>query len=75
MWLRVKAGAEPYVEGAKLGIGVLVVDALLEGAHGFLGLHRLGADDIGYLEVEGNVFTVDGHKSAMALSPGRSGTS
>jgi hypothetical protein len=61
------AGVEPYVEGAKLGVRVLVVDALLQGAHRLLGLHGLGADDVGDLEVESDVFPVDGLMSAMAL--------
>ena len=49
----------PYVKCAELGIRVLVVDALFEGAHGFLGLYCLGPDDVRDLEVEGDVFTVD----------------
>jgi len=35
-----------------------VVDALLQGTHGLLRLHSLGANDVGYFEVEGNVLTV-----------------
>lgn len=45
-----------YVEGAQLCIWILVVDALLERAHGLLGLDSLGANDIGDLEVEGDIF-------------------
>ena len=44
-----------YVERAQLGIGVLVAYALLQGAHGLLGLDCLGSDDIRYLEVEWDV--------------------
>ena len=66
-------GGEPYVQSTQLGIRVLVVDALLQRAHGFLGLHRLGSDDVGDLEVEGDVFTVDGRKSVRALSQGLGG--
>jgi hypothetical protein len=49
----------PYVECAELGIRILVVDALFEGAHSLLGLYCLGPDDVRDLEVEGDVFTVD----------------
>jgi hypothetical protein len=46
------------VEGGELNVGVLVADALLEGAHGVFRLHRLGADYIGDVEVEGHVLSV-----------------
>ena len=35
-----------------------MVDALLQGTHGLLRLHSLGANDVGYFEVKGNVLTV-----------------
>jgi hypothetical protein len=47
--------ARPYVQRAELGVGIPVVDALLERAHSLFGLDRLGSNDIGYLEVEGDV--------------------
>ena len=43
------------VQGAELGVGVLVADAAFEGAHGLLGGDSLGPDDIGDLEVQGDV--------------------
>src|SRR4051812_36164543 len=46
-----------YIQGAQLGVWVLVVDALLERAHRLFWLHRLGSNDIGYLEVESNILT------------------
>lgn len=54
----------PYVECTELGVRVLVVDALFEGAHGLLGLYCLGPDDVGDLEVESDVFTADGFVSS-----------
>jgi hypothetical protein len=59
--------AEAYVQGAELGVRVLVVDALFERAHGLFGLYRLRSDDVGDLEVEGDVFTANGCKSAQGL--------
>lgn len=55
---------EPYIQRAELGVGVLVVDALLERAHRLLWLYGLGSDNIGYLEVERDVFTAGGRRSA-----------
>lgn len=49
--------SRPYIQCAQLGVGVFMVDALLERAHGLLRLNRLGSDDIGDFEVEGNVLT------------------
>lgn len=70
-----------YIQCAQLRVGVLVANALFEGAHGFLRLHRLRPDDIGNLEVEGNVLTavkaLDGSDLVVywkegARRPGRS---
>lgn len=44
------------VQGSKLNVWILVAYSALERAHGLFGLDRLGADDIGDFEVEGNVF-------------------
>lgn len=38
-----------HIQGAQLGIWVLVVDALLERAHRLLRLDCLGSDYVGYL--------------------------
>lgn len=50
--------AGSYIQCAQLGVGVLIVHALLERAHGFLRLDCLRPDDIGDLEIEGNVLAV-----------------
>lgn len=64
-----------YVQGAQLGVWILVADALLEGAHGIFGRHRLGADDIGDLEVQSYVFTVSFRiRSALEADLGFQGT-
>lgn len=52
-------GAPTYVQGAQLGIWILVADAFLERAHGFLWRDGLGSDDIGYLEVQSYVLPVE----------------
>lgn len=44
------------VQGAQLCVWVLVTDALLEGAHGFLWRDGLGSDHVGNLEVQSYVF-------------------
>lgn len=64
---RMRRGAQPYVQSTELGVGVLVADALLERAHGLLGLDRLGSDNVGDLEVEGDVFAVVGKHSQLGL--------
>lgn len=50
--------SEAHVQRAELGIGILVVDALFERAHGFFRLYRLRSDNVGNLEVESDVFPV-----------------
>ena len=55
--------AGTYVQSAQLGIWVLVVDAFFKRAHRLLWLNRLGADDIGYLKVEGDVLSIAGSGS------------
>jgi hypothetical protein len=59
------AGGVAYVECGKLDVGVLVPYALLQRAHGIFRLHRLGANHVGYLEVEGHVFSA-GRQYSMA---------
>lgn len=54
--------AVSYVEGCQLDVWVLVSYAALQSAHGLFRLHRLGANDIGYLEVEGHVLPADGQQ-------------
>ena len=44
------------IERTELGVGILVADAPLEGAHGIFRGDSLGAYDIGNLEVQGDVF-------------------
>lgn len=53
----ISIGKKAYIEGAKLGVGILVAYASFEGAHGILRWDSFRAYDIGDLEVEGNVFT------------------
>lgn len=53
-----RQGGHAYVQGAQLGVWVLVADALLERAHSLFGRDGLGSDDIGDFEVESYVFTV-----------------
>ena len=43
------------VERTELGVGILVADAPLEGAHGIFRGDSLGAYDIGNLEVQRNI--------------------
>lgn len=45
------------MEGAELRVWVLVPDASLKRSHGLLGRHRLGPDDVGDFEIEGDVLT------------------
>ena len=52
----------PYIQCSKLDVGVLVAYPALQGAHGLFRLHCLGANDIGYLEVEGHVLAGDGQQ-------------
>lgn len=46
-------------------VWILVTDAALERAHGFLGGDRLGSNDVGDFEIEGNILTV--HVSSRDL--------
>ena len=50
-------GSASYVQGGKLDVGVLIPYPLLQCAHGISRLHRLGANNVGYLEVEGHVLS------------------
>lgn len=45
------------VQCRQLDVGVLVAYALLERAHGLVGLHCLGSNDVGYLEVQRHVLS------------------
>lgn len=48
-----------YIQGSELHVGVLVPYPPLERAHGLLGLHRFRANEVGYLEVQGNVLSAE----------------
>lgn len=41
-----------------MGVWVLISDSLLEGSHGLFGRYGFGSDDVGYLEVQGDVLPV-----------------
>lgn len=58
-----------YVESAELCVGVLVTDAPFQRSHGLLGRHSLGPDNIGYLQVERNIFPT----AFMLVYRGRAG--
>jgi len=48
-----------YIQRCQLDIGVFVPYAALQGAHGLFRLHCFGANDVGYLEVEGHVLPAE----------------
>ena len=50
---------DPYIQRRNLDVGILVPYPPLQSAHGFLRLHRFGADYICDLEVEGDVLSVE----------------
>src|SRR5690242_1536264 len=54
----VQVDGHAYIQGGQLDVGVLVSYALLQRAHGVSRLHCLGANHVGYLEVEGHVLAV-----------------
>ena len=43
------------VEGAKLLVGIFGANPPLQRSHSIFGLNCSGADDVGYLEVQGNI--------------------
>lgn len=51
------SGSLRYIQSGKLDVGVLIPYPLLQCAHGISRLHCLGANNIGYLEVEGHVLS------------------
>jgi hypothetical protein len=57
-----------YVECGELDVWVLVPYPLLQRAHGIFRLHRLGANHVGYLEVEGHVFSSWSQHSTAQLA-------
>lgn len=54
------------VQGSNLDVWILVAYAAFQRAHGLFGLHRLGADDVRNLEIEGDVLQT-GRGSALDL--------
>lgn len=54
---RVYSGGYTYVQCAQLCVRILVAYASFEGAHSLLGIDGLRSNDIGNLEVEGNIFS------------------
>jgi hypothetical protein len=48
---------ETHIERAQLGVRILVAYTPLEGSHSLFRVYGLGAYDIGYFEVEGDIFS------------------
>jgi hypothetical protein len=46
-----------YIESTELSVGILVSDALLEGAHRLLRRNGLRSDDIGNLQIQCDIFS------------------
>ncbi len=58
MYAIILRGGRTDVEGAQLGVGILIAYAPFERPHCLLRPHRLRPYDVGNLKIEGNIFAV-----------------